>query len=225
MIGAQTELGACADALAAVLGGRPHPLGVPWIFIRDDLASTAPAKAHSANLERVRQLELEYAQAEGYSFDWGQLIEQRLGDVTIWRIVAIDLWRDAELDHPESERIVSLTAALHAVVRERIPLHPHPAVVLSGCSGGGQRAAHALLSLLCMEPLQLQEVRLWLVSEFLGRMLPGLLSACRTWLNESRRATCVKGLVRGSQDAGEHSAGDGVAAPSTAGAQRSNRSA
>lgn len=216
------------NANAGVLCADVRPLGIPAIFVRDLLVGGEPSAKIDERDERggelggeldarVALLMREYGQACGYSFDWGQLLEQRLGDITVWRVVPVAIWSgwsswsswsswsawsawsdgpdQVERPHwadscgaitPSCGGIVGLTRALHGLVRQHVPLQPFPGVVRSGCSGGGQRAPHALLSLLCMQEACLTEARSWMASVFLSRLLPGLLQDCRTWI----QATC-----------------------------------
>lgn len=236
MRGADIQTSASADAHASVRCGNAQPLGVPVIFMQEWLASSARGLSLMGRETCTHLLVREYAQARGYSFDWGQLIEQRLGDVVVWRVVPVALWTDkgrqAVAVRPDDAQqaavhggIVALTGALQALVREHVPLRPHPDVMRSGCSGGGQRTPHALLSLLCTQPQRLAEVRAWLESQFLDQTLPGLLSACCTWLDEAGNVEAARASAPLLHADGDKRAAVWAEPPSDGGVQRAKRSA
>lgn len=224
MSGTDAEVGAGAEMLALVLSGSAQPLGVPVVFLRDQLALNVPANAASGSEHRLNLLMHEYAQARGYSFHWGQLMEQRLGDITVWRVVPVALWLDAERRATVGGGIAGLTGSLHALVRQHIALRPHPEVMRSGCSGGGQRVSHALLSLLCTQPQRLNDVRAWLASGFLIRALPCLLNACRIRLEDpdAQAVHTRAALVHGTCDKRAAAVAE---SSSVEGVQRAKRSA
>lgn len=225
MSSADVDAGVGVETYAGVRRGSAQPLGVPVIFLRDQLALTVPGGAASGYEHRVNLLAHEYAQASGYSFDWGQLIEQRLGDITVWRVVPVELWLDAERRALAGGGIVGLIGALHTLVRQHIPVHPHPLVLRSGCSDSGQRMPHALLSLLCARPQCLDEVRAWLASEFLSQTLPCLLNACRIWLEDMDSADAIGVRAQLRHGTCDKRAGVLVGPTSGAGVQRAKRSA
>ena len=73
-------------AVDAVVAGNVVPIGIPALFIADQLSRGRPAE-HV--LGGKRGLIAEYARAEGYAYRWGHLIEVRLGRYVLWRIVPV----------------------------------------------------------------------------------------------------------------------------------------
>ena len=69
-------------AVDAVVVGNPVPLGIPALFLADQLSR---GRSLEQILSGKRGLIAEYAGAEGYAYAWGHLIEQRLGRFVLWR--------------------------------------------------------------------------------------------------------------------------------------------
>ena len=76
-------------AVAAVVVGNPVPLGIPALFLADQLSR---GRTGEQILSGKRGLIAEYAGAEGYAYAWGHLIEQRLGRFVLWRVVPVAVW-------------------------------------------------------------------------------------------------------------------------------------
>jgi hypothetical protein len=142
----------------------------------------------------------EYDGATGYVFPWGQLLEQSLGRYTVWRVIPVALWTDyfSSAVDPLAD-IPAMTAALHVLARRHVPREPLQGVYRTGCHGGGQRSPHALLSLLCTRPENMEAVRRWLATHFLGQMLPPLLLACQSAL-ANLQATARRRATPGDQE-------------------------
>ena len=169
---------------AAILAGQTQPLGAPAVFLVDVLTAHRPADQCSAPwVSHAGELVREYDSAKGYVFAWGQLMEQSLGRYMVWRVIPVALWTDyfSSAVDPVAD-IPAMTAALHVLARRHVPREPLEGVYCTGCNGGGQRAPHALLSLLCTRPENMDGVRRWLATDFLGQVLPPLLVACQSAL-------------------------------------------
>ena len=82
-------------AVDALVVGNPVPIGIPALFIADQLSRGRSAEQI---LSGKRGLIAEYAGAEGYAYRWGHLIEIRLGRFVLWRVViAIRQWLREDL--------------------------------------------------------------------------------------------------------------------------------
>lgn len=147
---------------AAILNSEPMPLSMPAVF-----RSAFPTLDH-----RVMR---EYADATGYPFAWGQLIEQSIGDARIWRIVPVKVWEKRPC-RAMPNRIPDILDSLQPWVRARMDSHLPQGAALAGCQGAGRRCPHALFSLLLTDPDHAPCVRHWLAGTFLDELLPQLLT-------------------------------------------------
>jgi hypothetical protein len=76
-------------AVDALVVGNPVPIGIPALFLADQLSRGRSAEQI---LSGKRGLIAEYAGAEDYAYRWGHLIEDRLGRFVLWRVVPVALW-------------------------------------------------------------------------------------------------------------------------------------
>jgi len=166
-------------AVDALVVGNPVPLGIPALFLADQLSR---GRTGEQILSGNRGLIAEYAGAEGYAYRWGHLIEVRLGRFVLWRVVPVALWErlsDVRVGSP------MLIEELLTLMQPRIPpaLGPHlpSGVVARGCQGASRRSPHALFALLLADPASTAAVRQWLAAPFLTDLLPPLLMSveCR----------------------------------------------
>ena len=82
-------------AVDAVVVGNPVPLGIPALFLADQLSR---GRSLEQILSGKRGLIAEYAGAEGYVYRWGHLTKARLGRFVLWRVViAIREWLREDL--------------------------------------------------------------------------------------------------------------------------------
>jgi hypothetical protein len=109
-------------AVDAVVVGNPVPLGIPALFLADQLSR---GRTGEQILSGKRGLIGEYAGAEGYAYRWGHLIEVGLGRFVLWRVVPVALWErlsDVRAGSPLLiEELLTLMHALSppSVERER----------------------------------------------------------------------------------------------------------
>ena len=161
-------------AVDAVVVGNPVPLGIPALFLADQLSRGRTAEQI---LSGKRGVIVEYAGAEGYAYRRGHLIEVGLGRFVLWRVVPVALW----------ERLSNVRAGSPLLIEELLTLvqpgicpalEPHlpSGVVARGCQGASRRSPHALFTLLSTEPRAAPAVRHWLASPFLINVLPPLLN-------------------------------------------------
>ena len=161
-------------AVDAVVVGNPVPLGIPALFLADQLSR---GRTGEQILSGKRGLIAEYAGAEGYGYRWGHLIEVRLGRFVLWRVVPVALWERLSDVRAGSPLLIE---ELLTLMQPGIPpaLEPHlpSGVVLRGFQGASRRSPHALFTLLSTEPRVITAVRDWLASPFLIDLLPSLLN-------------------------------------------------
>jgi hypothetical protein len=157
-----------------VVVGNPVPLGIPALFLADQLSR---GRTGEQILSGKRGLIVEYAGAEGYAYRWGHLIEVGLGRFVLWRVVPVALW----------ERLSDVRAGSPLLIEELLPLmqpgippalEPHlpSGLVLRGFQGASRRSPHALFTLLLTEPGAATAVRNWIARPFLIDVLPTLLN-------------------------------------------------
>ena len=79
-------------AIDAVVVGNPVPIGIPALFLADQLSR---GRSGEQILSGKRGLIAEYAGAEGYAYRWLHPIEVRLGSFVLWRVVPVALWGSA----------------------------------------------------------------------------------------------------------------------------------
>jgi hypothetical protein len=172
-------------AVDAVVVGNPVPIGIPALFLADQLSRGRSAEQI---LNGERGLIAEYAGAEGYAYRWGHLIEVRLGRFVLWRVVPVALW----------ERLSDVRAGSPLFIEELLTLvqpgispapEPHlPAGVrLTGCQGQSRRSPHALFALLLADPRAATAVRRWLAMSLLTEFLPTLLNSVERRVTELLR--------------------------------------
>ena len=125
-------------AVDAVVVGNPVPLGIPALFLADQLSR---GRTGERILSGKRGLIAEYAGAEGYAYAWGHLIEQRLGRSVLWRVVPVALWERLSDVRAESPLLIE---ELLTLMQPRIPpaLEPHlpSGVVARGCQGASRHS-------------------------------------------------------------------------------------
>jgi hypothetical protein len=173
------------DAIHAIVAGSPMPMGIPALFIADQLS-----RGRSADqvLRGKRGLLAEYAGAEGYACPWGQLIESRLGRYILWRVVPVAMW-DHLVERREGspllieELLTRVQPGIRPALRRHLPRH----VLLAGCQGASRRSPHALFALLLADPAAATAVRQWLATPFVTELLPPLLSRVERRVEEILR--------------------------------------
>jgi len=161
-------------AVDAVVVGNPVPLGIPALFLADQLSR---GRTGEQILSGKRGLIAEYAGAEGYSYRWGHLIEVRLGRFVLWRVVPVALWeRLSDVRAGSPLLIEELLTLVQPGISPALEPHLPSGLVLRGCQGASRRSPHALFTLLLTEPRAASAVRDWLASSFLIDLLPSLLN-------------------------------------------------
>jgi hypothetical protein len=172
-------------AVDAVVVGDPVSLGIPALFLADQLSRGRSAEQI---LNGKRGLIAEYAGAEGYSYRWGHLIEVRLGRFVLWRVAPVALWEllsDVRAGSP------LLIEELLTLVQPGIPPALEPqlpsGLVLRGFQGASRRSPHALFALLLTQPRAATAVRRWLATSLLTEFLPTLLNSVERRVTELLR--------------------------------------
>ena len=176
-------------AADAVVVGNPVPIGIPALFLADQLSR---GRSGEQILSGKRGLIAEYAGAEGYAYRWGHLIEVRLDRFVLWRIVPVVLWERLSDVRAGSPLLIE---ELLTLVQPAIPpaLEPHlpSGVVARGCQGASRRGPHALFALLLADPRAATAVRHWLAMSLLTELLPALLTGV-----EGRLAGLLRDVAR-----------------------------
>ena len=161
-------------AADAVVVGNPVPIGIPALFLADQLSR---GRSGEQILSGKRGLIAEYAGAEGYAYRWGHLIEVRLGRFVLWRIVPVALWeRLSDVRAGSPLLIEELLTLVQPGIRPALEPHLPVGIVARGWQGASRRSPHALFALLLTEPRVVTTVRQWLASSFLIDVLPSLLN-------------------------------------------------
>jgi hypothetical protein len=153
-----------------VAEGLREPLGIPAFFLTDQLGRGIPAVRV---LSSSRSLVSEYAGAEGYATDWGQIIEQTFGHFVAWRINPAGWW---ERFHSLRQRCMLLIPDLIDIVQPCINASivgdlPR-GVAISGRHPNGRSHPHTLVTPVLVASTQERAVRHWMGTEFLPRLLP-----------------------------------------------------
>jgi hypothetical protein len=174
-------------AVDAVVVGNPVPLGIPALFVADQLS-------RGRSLEQVlggkRGLIAEYAGAEGYAYRWGHLIEVRLGRFVLWRVVPVALWeRLSDVRAGSPLLIEELLTLVQRDVHPALASHLPAGALLTGFQGASRRSRHALFALLLADPRAATAVRRWLARSLLTEFLPTLLNSVERRVTELLR--CV----------------------------------
>lgn len=165
--------GSSRHAVDAVVAGNVVPIGIPALFIADQLSRGRPAE-HV--LGGKRGLLTEYAGAEGYAYRWGHLIEVRLGRYVLWRIVPVAMWEQLTERRALSQLLIEeLLTLVQPGVRPALRRHLPRDVLLTGCQGASRRCPHALFALLLADPSAATATRHWLATRLLTDLLPPLL--------------------------------------------------
>lgn len=160
-------------AVDAVVAGNVVPIGIPALFIADQLSRGRPAEYVLAG---KRGLIAEYAGAEGYAYRWGHIIEVRLGRYVLWRIVPVAMWEQLTERRAGSPlSIEDLLTRVQPGVRPALRRHLPRDVLLTGCQGASRRSPHALFALLLADPGAAPTSRHWLATRLLTDLLPPLL--------------------------------------------------
>jgi hypothetical protein len=150
------------------------PIGIPALFLADQLSR---GRSGEQILSGKRGLIAEYAGAEGYAYQWGHLIEVRLGRFFLWRIVPVALWeRLSDVRAGSPLLIEELLTLVQPGIRPALEPHLPAGIAAHGCQGASRRSPHALFTLLLTEPRVVTTVRQWLASSFLIDVLPPLLN-------------------------------------------------
>ena len=161
-------------AVDAVVVGNPVPLGIPALFLADQLSR---GRTGEQILSGKRGLIAEYAGAEGYAYRWGHLIEVRLGGFALWRVVPVALWERLSNVRAWSPLLIEeLLTLMQPGISPSLEPHLPSGVVARGCQGASRRSPHALFTLLLTEPRAAIAVRDWLATPFLIDVLPPLLN-------------------------------------------------
>jgi len=159
-----------ADALVV---GNPVPIGIPALFLADQLSR---GRSGEQILSGKRGLIAEYGGAEGYAYQWGHLIEVRLGRFVLWRIVPVALWeRLSDVRAGSPLLIEELLMLVQPGISHALEPYLPSGVAARGCQGASRRSPHALFTLLLTEPRAVASVRQWLASAFVIDVLPSLL--------------------------------------------------
>ena len=176
-------------ALAAVVVGKPVPIGIPTLFLADQLSRGRSAEQI---LSGKRGLIAEYAGAEGYAYHWGHLIEVRLGRFVLWRIVPVALWERLSGIRAGSPLLIEeLLTLVQPGIRPALEPHLPAGIVARGCQGASRQSPHALFALLLADPRAAGAVRQWLATPFLTDLLPILLDSV-----QRRVADLLRGVSR-----------------------------
>jgi len=173
--------------------GVTVPIGIPAYFVTDQLAhGVDPGEILT---DEPGGLLDEYANASGYVFSWGHLIEQKCtwrephaGGYVCWRIVPVDLWqRSDRIRKGDARTVVDLLPALRMEsVRTLTGILPEPLLIV-GVHPKTCRYPHTLLTLLLSDLRCEHEMREWVDEAFLASLFPTLL----TRLEERLRNLCV----------------------------------
>ncbi len=176
-------------ALAAVVVGKPVPIGIPALFLADQLLR---GRSGEQILSGKRGLIAEYAGAEGYAYQWGHLIEVRLGRFVLWRVVPVALWeRLSDVRAGSPLLIEELLTLVQPAIRPALEPHLPTGTVARGCQGASRRSPHALFALLLSDAASTAAVRQWLATPFLTDLLPTLLDSV-----QCRVADLLRGVSR-----------------------------
>ena len=174
-------------AVDAVVVGNPVPIGIPALFLADQLSRGRTAEQILCG---KRGLIAEYAGAKGYAYAWGHLIEQRLGRFVLWRVVPVALWeRLSDVRAGSPLLIEELLTLVQPGISPSLEPHLPSGVVARGCQGASRRSPHALFTLLLTDPRVVTAVRHWLAMSLLTEFLPTLLNSVERRVTELLR--CV----------------------------------
>jgi hypothetical protein len=168
-----------------VAEGLREPLGIPAYFLADQLARGGPA---ARVLCSVRSVASEYAGAEGYAAEWGQIVEQTFGHFVAWRFVPVAWWDRLHSVRQQSTLLIPdlIDVAQRSVIAS-ISDRLAEGVVISGQYPNGRRHPHSLLTLVLVVSPREQAVRHWIGAEFLPRQLPQALARGERRLRELLR--------------------------------------
>ena len=168
-----------------IVEGRTIPLGMPVPLVRDLLdRGVTPA----AILASEGSLLGEYRGARGYVYAWGNVIEARSARSLTWHFVPVELWEQTEKLRRPTRTAVELIPELQPAIVESLHDRLPSELVLIGCHPQSRRHAHAVFSLLLVEPARERRVRRWLAVVFLPRLLPKVLEACRARIADACRS-------------------------------------
>jgi hypothetical protein len=179
-----------------VAGGLREPLGIPTFFLTDQLTRGVPA---ARVLSSARSLVSEYAGAEGYAAEWGQIIEQTFGRFVAWRFVPVAWWERFHSVRQQSTLLIpDLIDIVYPGVVVSIADRLAEGVVISGRHPNGRSHPHSLLTLVLLASPREQSARRWIGAEFLPRLLPGALTCAERRLREvlDKRDRVALGLAR-----------------------------
>ena len=172
-------------ALDAVVVANPVPVGIPVLFLADQLSR---GRTVEEILSGKRGLIAEYAGAEGYAYHWGHLIEVRLGRFVLWRVVPVALWEQLSDVRAGSPLLIEeLLTLMQPGIRPVLEPHLPSGVVARGCQGASRRSPHALFTLLLTKPRAATAVRHWFAASFLTELLPSLLHSIERQLADFLR--------------------------------------
>ena len=118
-------------AVDALVVGNPVPLGIPALFLADQLSR---GRTVEQILSGKRGLIAEYAGAEGYAYRSGHLIEVRLGRFVLWRVVPVALWEPLSNVRPGSPLLIEeLLTLMQSGIRPALEPHLPAGIVARGC--------------------------------------------------------------------------------------------
>ena len=173
------------DAIDPIVAGTPMPMGIPSLFIADQLSR---GRSAAQVLRGNRGLLAEYAGAEGYAHPWGQPIEIRQGCYILWRVIPVTMWHQLVERRAGSPLLIEeLLTRVQPGIRPALRRHLPRDVLLTGCQGASRRSPHALFALLLADPAAATAVRQWLATPFLPELLPPLLSSIEHRVDEILR--------------------------------------
>lgn len=163
----------------AILTDPPTPIGIPAVFLDDELAHGAtPDDVLDSS---VATLLHQYRGAKGFAFNWGHVIEdavatarQRL--LPAWRVVPVSLYETPAFSR--ATRIGPIPTLLREIRAELPPLllpSLPSGLMVTGCHHQAFLHPHALLSLQLVDGKQGTIVRRWLDEVFIACIVPSLI--------------------------------------------------
>jgi len=172
-------------ALDAVVAGDPVPIGIPALFIADQLSR---GRSVEQILGGKRGLLAEYAGAQGYACRWGHVLEIQLGRFVLWRVVPVAIWDQLTERRVGSQLLIEeLLTLVQPCIHPALDAHLPRGLLLTGCQGASRRSPHALFALLLADPKAANAVRQWLATPFLTDVLPHLLDSVKRRVEEVLR--------------------------------------
>ena len=172
-------------AIDAVVAGDPVPIGIPGLFIADQLSR---GRSVEQILGGKRGLLAEYAGAHGYACRWGHVLEIQLGRFVLWRVVPVAMWEQLTERRVGSQLLIEeLLTLVQPGIHPALDAHLPRGLLLTGCQGATRRSPHALFALLLADPKAANAVRQWLATPLLTDVLPHLLDRVECRVNRILR--------------------------------------